>query len=157
MRNVAPQVHTNDQISVAEEQEEYKTCVAVPVAFPTVAAQADHPEYGESTVPGRKNSLLLAYKPTPEELSKLAAGEYVYLHMLTFGGKLQPHIVTVGTNELEPWYGLKVDRGVPLCGRRRLSATGEILKCGGPQGHEEPCSTHPAQDVPRDHWRNPLG
>lgn len=155
MKNVAPQVDTNEQVSVAEEQEEYKTVVALPVEFPTVAAPADHPEYEE--IPGRKNSLLLAYKPNPEELAKLVRGEYLYLHMLTFGGKLQPHILTVGTDELESWYGLKVSKASPLCLRRRLGATGEVMVCQGPKGHDEPCNTHPFEIQPKDLWKDAGG
>jgi hypothetical protein len=97
MRTIAPKIDA-PVITIAEEQEEYKT---------VVAAQAKHPLYG--CMLGRNhNSLVLAFRPTDAERRRLAAGEDIYVHLLTFGGPMTPIIVNVGAEEAAACYGLKV-------------------------------------------------
>lgn len=71
-----------------------------------VGCVVSNPEYPE--IGGRPNTILLCYKLTEEEREKLLRGDHLYLHMLTFGGNLQPHILSVGTDHLEQMYGVKV-------------------------------------------------
>jgi hypothetical protein len=70
-------------VSVAEEQGEYKTLVA---------ARVTNALYG--AIPGADhNTLLLCFRPDDAERAALAAGDDLYVALLTFGGPLQPVLV----------------------------------------------------------------
>lgn len=87
------------QVTVAEDQEEYK---------PVTAALVDNPAYRVHGV--RYNTTIVCYEPSPEEREILALGAPIYLHFLTMGGPLQPHIVSVGHKETAAMYRVEVER-----------------------------------------------
>lgn len=89
MRMVAPQVDA-PQVTVAEDQEEFK---------PVTAAIVKH-EQGICH--------LLTFRPSAEERARLAAGEDIYISLLTFGGPIQGIIVLCGKNEAAAAFGVGV-------------------------------------------------
>jgi hypothetical protein len=87
------------QVTIAEEQQEY---------LPVTAALVSNPEY--PTRPGRDhNSVVLAFRPSTEERARIAAGEDLYLSLLTFGGSMQPVILSVGQHETAAMYRVGVE------------------------------------------------
>lgn len=94
MEHRKPEVDANTVV-FAKDQPEY---------LPVEVALVHDPLYKKG--PHSYNTLLIRYKPDMGELRKLMAGESVYLHMLTGGGALQPHKVTVGVEEICRWYGV---------------------------------------------------
>jgi hypothetical protein len=80
MRMVAPRTGAVE-ISIAEEQLEYK---------PLVAAMYQNPAYGGAL------TLLTRWRLTEEEKARVAAGEDLYLSVMTFGQPLQPLNLQVG-------------------------------------------------------------
>lgn len=78
MRMVAPRTGA-DEITLAEDQLEYKP----------LTAAVYRTEEGHVT-------LLTRWKFTDEERAAIAAGEDLYLGVMTFGGPLQPLMAQVG-------------------------------------------------------------
>lgn len=77
MRPIAPRTGERE-ITLAEEQHDYQPITAVVrVREPGV-------------------SLVTRWTMTPEERAKVAAGEDIYVELLTFGGPMQPVVVSVG-------------------------------------------------------------
>jgi hypothetical protein len=73
------------------------------------AALVRHPDF--AVQPGHEhNAVVIAFKPSDEERAKLAAGEDIYVQLLTFGGRMQPIIVGVGPDCMAGWTGCEVDR-----------------------------------------------
>lgn len=97
MRMIRPRL-VAPQLTVAEEQHEYK---------PATAAAVNNPAY--ASAPGRPNTLIVCYELNDYERKLIAAGEPIYLHLLTFGGAMQPHILSVGTKETAGMYRLEVE------------------------------------------------
>lgn len=97
MKNVPPQLDA-PTINIAENQPEY---------IPVVGALVHNPGYG---VPyGRTaNTVVLAYEPSAEERARVTAGEPIYLSLLTFGGAVQPHILSVGAKAVSAIYNVRV-------------------------------------------------
>lgn len=65
----------------------------------------DQPEYRPLPVArlkGREGRLISRWTFTPEERARIAAGEDLYLMVLTFGGPLQPFLPSIGLLELCP-------------------------------------------------------
>lgn len=81
MRMIAPRTGA-DEVTIAEDQLEYK---------PLVAAIYVNEQYGPDAL-----TLLTRWTFTPEERAAIAAGEDVYLGVLTFGKPLQPLSMQVG-------------------------------------------------------------
>lgn len=83
MYMVAPRTGA-DEITLAEEQPEYS---------PLVAAKYEiQYDAGRPPAPG----LLTRWRFTEEERARIAAGEDLYLGVLTFGKALQPLMLQVG-------------------------------------------------------------
>lgn len=106
MRMIRPKL-VAPQVTIAEEQDEYKTVTAALVYHPSYP-------YASRRVVGQverldMNGLVLAFRPTDEERAKIAAGSDVYVSLLTFGRPMQPIIVTVGEHETAAIYGLEVE------------------------------------------------
>lgn len=90
------------QITIAEDQEEFK---------PVTAALVDHPAYPPvPTQHGPANSLVLAFRPTDEERARIAAGEDVYVSLLTFMKPMPGIILSVGPDEFASWFNVGVER-----------------------------------------------
>lgn len=85
---IAPALPIETQV-IAEEQEEYK---------PVVAGLVRNPEF-QSVRPDGVNTLVLCFRPTPEERKRLAENDDIYIWLLTFGGPMQPIIVSCGKEE----------------------------------------------------------
>jgi hypothetical protein len=97
MRMIAPQLDA-PQITVAEEQEEFK---------PITVALVRNGGYG-SQRPDGINTVITCWRPTPEERARLAAGEDVYIAQLTFGGPMQGLIVRCGKQDTAETFGVRV-------------------------------------------------
>jgi hypothetical protein len=91
MESIIPEIE-GTQILIAERQPEYE---------PIVGVVAHNPHYGSAAVPGlrRENTIVVAFRPNEEERTRLLAGEDIYLQLLTFGGSMQPVLLTVGKAE----------------------------------------------------------
>lgn len=102
MRMVRPRLDA-PQITIAENQEEFLPVTAALVRntdFPAVPI-------GE----GREaNTLVLAFRPTNDERRQIAAGEDIYLAMLTFMRPMQGVILSVGPDGPATWFGVGVER-----------------------------------------------
>jgi len=104
MKMVRPKL-VAPQITIAEDQAEFK---------PVTAALARHPDYhGRGYRVGldthELNTVVLAFRPSDEERARLAAGEDIYLSLLTFMQPMQAVIVSVGPQEPAGWYGVEVE------------------------------------------------
>lgn len=95
MRMVRPQLDL-PTCTIAEEQEEY---------LPMVVALHDNPHYG--TRDGRPNTLISCWRPSQEERERIAAGEDIYLALLTFGDPMQPVILSVGKYTTAKIFGIE--------------------------------------------------
>jgi hypothetical protein len=95
---------------IAEDQPEYlaidgalvrtpATEVARCLAVPWQAAIVHFP-------PGGAPTHLLAFRPTPEQRARLAAGDDVYIGLLTFGGPMTPLVVLCGKDEAAATFGV---------------------------------------------------
>ena len=80
MRMIAPRVPGLDEVTIAEQQGDYKTLTA-------------------AVIPG---GVLTRWRPSPEELARLNAGEDLFLAVLTFGQPLQPLSLQVGAEGWRP-------------------------------------------------------
>jgi hypothetical protein len=94
------------QITIAEDQEEFK---------PVTAAVVCHPTYPGSlrVVAGeqvRTNGLVLAFRLNEDERKKIAAGADLYVNLLTLNRPMQPIIVEVGPENFAAWFGVEVER-----------------------------------------------
>jgi hypothetical protein len=97
MRMIRPKLDAL-QVTIAEDQEEYK---------PVTAALVDHPLY---TIRDTDyNTVVLAFRPTADELGQLNDGAEIYVSLLTFGGPMQPIICTVGAQQTADIYGIPVE------------------------------------------------
>lgn len=104
MRMVRPRLDA-PQVTIAEDQEEFK---------PVTAALVRHPQYAaRETQHGPLNSVVLAFRPSDEERARLAAGEDLYVSLLTFLEPMQGIILSVGPEEPSGWYNVAVEREVP--------------------------------------------
>lgn len=81
MRMVRPKLDA-PQVTIAEEQEEFK---------PITAALVHHPLYpaplvrmAEGAEPQLLNAIVLAFRPDERERALLAGGEDIYISLLTF-------------------------------------------------------------------------
>lgn len=81
MRPVAPRVGL-PEVTIAEEQLQYSPLVASPVRY----------EDGTQT-------MLTRWRLDDEERAKIAAGEDLYIELLTFGGPMQPIAMRIGRPE----------------------------------------------------------
>lgn len=100
MRMIRPRLATA-QITIAEEQEQFK---------PVTAALVRHPQYpGVMTERGEFNSVVLAFRPDAEQRARLAAGEAIYVSLLTFMQPMQGIILSVGPEEPAAWYNVPVE------------------------------------------------
>lgn len=82
MRMRAPRMGAFPEITIAEEQEEYAPLTAAPVTFVTFSD-------GSKAVVSR-------WTFTDEERARIAAGDDLYVTLLTFGRRMQPISLTVG-------------------------------------------------------------
>ena len=90
MRMVRPKL-VAPQVSVAEDQEEFKSLTAALIYNPLYEAPM--------TSAGPLNTMVLAFKPNDDERARLAAGQDIYVSLLTFMQPMQAIIVTVGSEE----------------------------------------------------------
>jgi hypothetical protein len=94
---ISPQIDA-PQVSIAEEQEEYKT---------VTGALARNSLYG-SQRPDGVNTVILAFRPDEHERAVIANGGDFYVGLLTFGGAMQPIIVAAGKEDMARMHGLEV-------------------------------------------------
>ena len=97
MRWIRPQLDA-PQETIAEEQQEYCTLTG---AFLT------HPEYGVAKG-ASYNTVVVAVRPSDEERKRIAAGDDIYIGVLTFGSPLQPLLVLTGREEASAAYGVGI-------------------------------------------------
>lgn len=102
MRMVRPKL-VAPQVTVAEDQEEFKSLTAALVHNTLYQAR--------QTDQGPLNTLVLAFRPSDEERARLTAGEDIYISLLTYLGPMQAIIVGVGAEETAAMYGVEVERG----------------------------------------------
>lgn len=77
--------------------------IAPPAGWKRVIFAKDQPEYVPlPTLRCIDGRVLSRWQPSPEERAAIAAGQDVYLTMLTFGQPLQPVLLTIGTAPVEP-------------------------------------------------------
>lgn len=70
--------------------------IAPRTGAPEITVAEDQPEYLALTAAVYDNTLLTRWTFTPEERARIAAGEDLYLGVMTFGRPLQPLSVQVG-------------------------------------------------------------
>lgn len=90
MRMVRPKLDA-PQVTIAEEQAEFKPVTAALVhnrLYPAV--QSQH---------GPLNAIVLAFRPNDKERARLAAGEDIYVSLLTFLRPMPGIIVSAGSRE----------------------------------------------------------
>jgi hypothetical protein len=98
MRMISPEVKA-PKTCIARNQAEYRVLTV---------ARVSHPLYGVEE--GRDhNSLLMAYRPTDDERRRIAAGEDIYISLLTGGTSMQPILVLTGKEEAAGAFGLEVE------------------------------------------------
>lgn len=99
MRMIRPKLDA-PQTVIAEEQGEFKP---VSVAF------AMHQGYaGIPTEKGVLNTVIMAFRPSDEERARIAAGEDIYVSLLTFMRPQQGIIVMVGERDASAIFGVPV-------------------------------------------------
>lgn len=99
MRMIRPQV-VAPQVTIAEEQEEF---------LPITAALVRNPTYAAPHLSGC-NTVLLAFRPSDEERARLAAGDDLYISLLTFLQHPMPGIVvTAGKEEVSTMYAVPLE------------------------------------------------
>lgn len=86
MRPVAPQTGA-PEVTIAEEQPEYQTLTGAVYDF----------EEGDD----RRRAILTRWQPDDADRAALAAGEDVFVMLLTFGRPMQPLRVQVGPKDFE--------------------------------------------------------
>lgn len=100
MRMIRPKLAA-PQTQVAESQDEFK-----PVTVAYVR------NFGYAAVPterGLLNTAVMAFRPTDEERARIAAGEDLYVSLLTFMQPQQGIIVSVGERETAAMYSVEVE------------------------------------------------
>lgn len=99
MRMVRPKLDA-PQITIAEEQEEF---------LPITAALVLNGQYpGVATEHGPLNTIVLAFRPNDSDRQRLAAGEDIYVSLLTFMQPQQGIIVMVGERDASAIFGVPV-------------------------------------------------
>jgi hypothetical protein len=113
MRMIRPRL-VAPQVTIAEDQDQYKTMTAAIVRHPLYAAgrvafDDDTPGLpeGENVIPA--NSIVVAFQPSEEERAQLAAGEAIYISLLTYNRPMNPIIVSVGAAATAAIYDLEVE------------------------------------------------
>jgi hypothetical protein len=97
MRMIRPRLDA-PQITIAEEQDEFKPVTAALVYNPLYApVQTDH---------GALNAIVLAFRPDAEERAQLAAGEDIYVSLLTFLRPMPGIIVGVGSRDMAAMFNV---------------------------------------------------
>lgn len=99
MQSIRPQLAAQ-HATLAEDQPEYEP---IRVAF---VAHRDYP----SKHPDGLNTVVMAFRPTDEERTRLAAGEDLYIGLLTFLQPMQPILVMVGKDEASEIYNVPIER-----------------------------------------------
>lgn len=98
MDPIVPELEAR-QIAVAKSQPQY---------VPLVGCDVHNPAYASTMAQaGRENTLVLAFRPSDAERVKLCAGEPIYVSLLTFGGPMQPILLTVGKDETAATFGIR--------------------------------------------------
>lgn len=83
LRAIAPELDA-EVVSIAENQTEYR---------PIYAALTHQPGF---FAPDGWNTIVLAFRPDEAQRAAIAAGEDIYVSLLTGGGPMQPIMVLVG-------------------------------------------------------------
>lgn len=104
MRNVLPGIEA-PTLDIAKEQQEYLTVTAAMVRHPGYPFARLRMEDGSLH---EFNTALLAFVPSDEERTKLAAGEPLYIGVLTGASPLQPLNIVVGAQAAADLYQTKV-------------------------------------------------
>jgi hypothetical protein len=100
MRMIRPQLAA-PQVTIAEDQVEFK---------PITAALVVHPSYpARASAHGPVNSVVVAFRPDADERRRLAAGEDLYVSLLTHGGPMQGIICAVGPETPAAWFNVAVE------------------------------------------------
>lgn len=87
------------KVCLAKNQAEYSVITV---------ALVKHPLYGVAE--GREhNSLLMAFRPTPEERAAIGAGADLYVSLLTGGLPMQPILTLVGKESAAAAFDLEVE------------------------------------------------
>jgi hypothetical protein len=105
MRMIRPKL-VAPQITIAEEQDEYKPVTAAMVRNPLYHAGLT--AVSDSQIV-RANGVVLAFRPSDEERAKIAAGSDIYVNLLTFLKPMQPILVDVGPENMAEWFGVEVE------------------------------------------------
>jgi hypothetical protein len=89
------------QITIAENQEGFK---------PVTAALVHNQLYpAVPTEHGPLNTVVVAFRPDEGERARLAAGEDIYISLLTFLNPMQGIIVSAGSEEPAALFNVKVE------------------------------------------------
>lgn len=130
MKSVTPEIEA-PLVRVAEHQPEYE---------PVTTARTMYPGFpGALDVNGHKwNTVVMAFRPSEYERAQLAAGDDIYIGLLTFGRPQQPIVVIVGKAATAGVYRTKATDG-PVTPR---GATGEPIT-GDPACASPPSSSPP--------------
>lgn len=82
-------------VMAAKSQPEYQTVRIALVSHPDFPGTHGH------------NTALMRFVPTDDERQRIAAGEDIYVSLLTFGGPQQPIILQVGKQEAAQLYNVE--------------------------------------------------
>ena len=86
-------------IVFAKDQPQYR---------PLPAVLVDNPRYEAANRDGKMfNTVVCAFAPSQAQRERLAAGEAIYLAILTYGNPLQPVNLFVGAEETAEAFGLE--------------------------------------------------
>lgn len=94
MKPIVPEVLA-PTVVLAKDQPEY---------HPIIAAHVTHASY---SMAGGRNTMLMAFEPTPEERQRIANGENIYVALLVYGMPMQPIMVMCGKEEAARVYNIK--------------------------------------------------
>jgi hypothetical protein len=104
MRMVRPRLDA-PQVTVAEDQPEFK---------PITVAIVRHPLYpGVETEHGPLNTVVMAFRPNDDDKARIAAGEDVYVSLLTYLRPQAGIICTVGAERTASIYNVGVEQAEP--------------------------------------------
>jgi hypothetical protein len=92
---VHPKLHPMRHVEIAKNQKGFK---------PITVALGVNTNY---PVPNKiYNTVVMAFRPSAEELARLNAGEDIYVHLLTHGNPQQGIMLNVGIDEVHSAYGM---------------------------------------------------
>lgn len=97
MRMISPQIDA-PQETIAEDQEEYQT---------VTGAFVNNKSHGIARG-ASYNTIVTAWRPNQQERRRIAAGDDIYISLLTFGAPMQPVLVSTGREEAAAAFGVGI-------------------------------------------------